>query len=70
MTRQALLLVLSLAGVVLGAALIARWAVGLAVIADSVFGCWYALMRDVPAQPSADGVVTHQQVLERYRAAR
>jgi len=71
MRRQALLLLLSLGGVVLGAALIGRWAVGLAVIADSVFGCWYALFRDVgPAQePSADGVVTHEAVLARFRAA-
>lgn len=70
MTRQALLLLCSLAGVIIGAALIARWAVGLAVIADSVFGVWYALMRDVPdSRPRADGFTAHEAVIARYRAA-
>jgi hypothetical protein len=51
--------------------LIARWAVGLAVIADSVLGVWWALMRDVgtAVEPSASGVVSHEAVLSRFRAA-
>jgi len=70
MGRQVALLAVSLAGVILGAALIARWAVGLAVIADSVFGVWFALMRDVPgARPQADGALSHEAVLARFRAA-
>ena len=70
MGRQSVLLVCSLAGVIAGAALIARWAVGVAVIADSVFGVWFALMRDVgQGMPQVDGVVSHEAVLARFRAA-
>jgi len=48
---NAFLLALALAGIVAGAALIGRWAVGCAVIADSVLlGAW-ALLRDVPEKP-------------------
>ena len=46
------LFLLSLAGVVGGAYLIGTWAVGLAVIADSVAVGAYGLMRDVPEQPT------------------
>lgn len=68
MARQALLLCCSLAGVIVGAALIARWAVGVAVIADSVFGVWYALFRDVPdGRPQV--LTSHEQIIARYRAA-
>ncbi|HCU97092.1 MAG TPA: hypothetical protein DHU96_32025 [Actinobacteria bacterium] len=68
--RQVALLVCSLAGVILGAALIARWAVGLAVIADSVLGVWLALYRDDGQRmPQVDGVVSHEAVLARFRAA-
>lgn len=69
MGRQVLLLACSLAGVVAGAALIGRWALGLAVIADSVFGVWYALFRDVPDSVPRPGETTHEAVLARYRAA-
>jgi len=69
MGRQVMLLGCSLAGVVLGAALIARWAVGVAVIADSVLGVWYALYRDVPDSPRVGELSTHQGILERMRAA-
>ena len=66
MGRQRLLLACSLAGVLLGAALIGRWATGLALIADSVFGVWWALYRDVPGtRPAPRGVLTEEQVLDR-----
>jgi uncharacterized membrane protein len=68
MARQLAVLLASLAGVVGGAALIGTWAIGLAVIADSVFGVWYALFRDVPDEPQARQL-THEEILERYRAA-
>ena len=48
MRLSAFLLVVALAGVVLGAALIGRWAIGCAIIVDSAaLGAW-ALLRDVP----------------------
>jgi hypothetical protein len=65
------LLLLSLAGVVGGAALIAPWAVGLAVIADSVAVGAYALLREPESRPGpvVPEVPTLQQVLERARAS-
>jgi hypothetical protein len=45
---SAFLLAVSFAGVVVGAALIGRWAVGCAVIADSAALAVWALLRDVP----------------------
>jgi fatty acid desaturase len=51
MRLNAALLALALVGVVAGAALIGRWAVGCAIICDSVLvGAW-ALLRDVPETP-------------------
>ena len=66
-----ILLLLSLAGVLGGAALIATWALGLAVIADSVAVGVYALLRESGdgAVPSAHQVPTLAQVLERARAS-
>jgi hypothetical protein len=65
------LLLLSLAGVVGGASLIAPWAVGLAVIADSVAVGAYALLREPEGRPvpSVAEVPTLAQVLERARAS-
>jgi hypothetical protein len=65
------LLLLSLAGVLGGAALIATWALGLAVIADSVAVGVYALLRDDGrrAEPQVHGVPTLAQVLDRARAS-
>jgi hypothetical protein len=45
---NAFLLVVAMAGMVAGAALIGRWAVGCAVIADSVLVGVWALLHDVP----------------------
>lgn len=51
MRLNVVLLVLALAGVVAGAWLIGRWAVGSAIIADSVLVGVWALLRDVPERP-------------------
>jgi hypothetical protein len=65
-----LLLLCSLAGVLAGAALIGRWALGAALIADSVAVGVFALRRDVPAAPAVHSVPgTVASVLERARAA-
>jgi hypothetical protein len=71
MRLSVLLLLLSLAGVLGGAALIATWALGLAVIADSVAVGVYALLRDDGrrAAPSVHEVPTLAQVLEKARHA-
>jgi hypothetical protein len=65
------LLLLSLAGILGGAALIGTWALGLAVIADSVAVGVYALLRDDGgrAAPSVHEVPTLAQVLEKARRA-
>jgi hypothetical protein len=71
MRLSVVLLLCSLLGVIGGAALIGRWAVGVAVIADSIaVGAW-ALLRDEgePAAPSVHEVPTLAQVLERARGA-
>jgi hypothetical protein len=71
MRLSVVLLLLSLAGVVGGAALIAPWAVGLAIVADSVAVGVYALLRDDGgrAAPSVHEVPTLAAVLERARAS-
>jgi hypothetical protein len=65
------LLLVSLAGVLGGAALIGTWALGLAVIADSVAVGVYALLRESGgrAVPSVHEVPTLAQVLEKARHA-
>jgi len=65
------LLLLSLAGVLGGAALIGLWALGLAVIADSVAVGVYALLREDGdrLRPNVHEVPTLAQVLERARAS-
>jgi hypothetical protein len=68
---SAALLVISLAGVLGGAALIGTWALGVAVIADSVAVGVYALLRDDDAARPADAVEpsTLHAILERARRA-
>ena len=72
MRLSVVLLVASLAGMVGGALLIGRWAVGLAIIADSVAVAWWAWNRDDGQEPAqlrpVRGVPTHAQILERARA--
>ncbi len=71
MRLSVVLLLCSLAGVMGGAALIGLWALGLAIIADSVAVGVYALLRDDggQARPSVHEVPTLAQVLERARAS-
>lgn len=70
------LLTLAAIGVIAGAALIATWVVGLAVVADSVAVGAYALLRDVPtpvpSRPTVNMVAgsSFDEVLERARASR
>jgi hypothetical protein len=45
---SAVLMLLGLAGVLFGASLIARWALGAAVVLDSLLLAGYGLVRDVP----------------------
>lgn len=71
MRLSAVLLVLSLLGIVAGAALIGPAAVGGAVIFDSLCVGLWALVRDdgaerLPARPRVDGV-SLGEVLERAR---
>jgi hypothetical protein len=65
------LLLVSLAGVLGGAALIGTWALGVAIIADSIAVGAYALLRDDghAAAPSVHEVPSLAQVLERARAS-
>jgi len=65
------LLLVSLAGITGGTALVGTWALGLAVIADSVAVGVYALLRDDGGRvaPSAHEVPTLAQVLEKARHA-
>jgi hypothetical protein len=65
------LLLVSLAGVLGGAALIGMWALGLGIVADSVAVGVYALLRETEGrpEPSAHQVPTLHQVLERARAS-
>jgi hypothetical protein len=71
MRLSATLLLVSLAGILGGAALIGLWALGLAIIADSVAIGVYALLREPEgrARPSVHEVPTLAQVLERARAS-
>jgi len=71
MRLSVVLLLASLVGVLGGAALISRWALGLAIIADSVAVGAYALLRDDGRgqAPSVHDVPTLAQVLERARAS-
>ena len=71
MRLSVVLLLLSLAGVLGGAALIGTWALGLAVIADSVAVGVYALLRDDGGRvaPSVHEVPTLASILEKARNA-
>jgi hypothetical protein len=72
MRLSACLLVLSLAGILGGAALIATWVLGLAIIADSLLlGAW-TLFRDDGTgrrEPGVHAVPTLADVLEKARRA-
>ena len=70
MRSSVVLLLVSLAGVLGGAALIGVWALGLAIIADSVAVGVFALMREVPEAPVVHAVPPAvASVLDRVRAA-
>jgi len=71
MRTSIILLWCSLAGVMGGAALIGLWALGLAIIGDSVAVGVFALLRESEgrAAPSVRAVPTLEQVLERARAS-
>ena len=72
MRLSVVLLLCSLAGVIGGAALVGRWAVGVAIVADSAAVGVYALRRDDGngQQPSVQAVQgTVASVLDRVRAA-
>ena len=71
MRLSAVLLVFSLLGVVAGASLVGEWAVGVAVIFDSLCVGLWALVRETGegAQPQVHEVPTLAQVLERARAS-
>lgn len=71
MRQSVILLLCSLAGIMGGAALIGLWALGLAIIADSVAVGVYALLHDdgTGAQPAVHQVPTLAQVLEKARGA-
>ena len=71
MRLSVVLLLLSLAGVLGGAALCGTVALGLAIVADSVAVGVYALLRDDGRRlvPSVHEVPTLQQVLDRARAS-
>ena len=71
MRLSACLLLLSLAGILGGAALIGLWALGLAVIADSVAVGVYALLREAESRPvpSVHEVPTLAGILEKARRA-
>jgi hypothetical protein len=71
MRLSIILLLVSLAGILGGAALIGLPALGAAVIFDSLcVGVW-ALARDdgLPSVPVAHGPATVEQVLDRFRQA-
>ena len=71
MRLSVVLLLCSLAGILGGAALIATWALGLAVIADSVAVGVFALLRDAGDRGgvSEGGAPTVAHILERARRA-
>ena len=69
MRLSAILLCVSLAGVLAGGWLTGRLGFGLCVIADSVAVAAWALLRDDgrPAEPRVAGVPTLHEVLEKAR---
>ena len=69
MRQSVMLLLCSLAGIMGGAALIGLWALGLAIIADSVAIGVFALLRDAEgrAGPSVRTVPPVSDALERFR---
>ena len=71
MRLSAVLLGISLLGVLAGGWLTGRLGFGLCVIADSVAVAAWALLRDdgKPAEPQVHGVPTLAQVLEKARHA-
>jgi hypothetical protein len=71
MRLSVVLLLVSLAGVLGGAALIGLWALGLAIIADSVAVGVYALLRDDGRReaPSVHEVPTLANIFDRARGA-
>ena len=71
MRLSAVLLCCSLAGVVGGAALIAPWAVGCAIIVDSIALGLFAWLRETESRPgpSVAELPTVAQILERNRAS-
>lgn len=71
MRLSVVLLCCSLAGIILGAALIGTAAVGAAVIFDSLSVGLWALMRDDGAgvRPQVHAVPTLPEILERARAS-
>lgn len=70
MRSSVALLLCSLAGILGGAALIGMWALGLALIFDSLCVGVFALLRDDPAAgPQVNQVPTLRDVLERARAS-
>ena len=71
MRLSAVLLLVSLAGIMGGAALIGLWALGLGIVVDSVAVGVFALLRDAGdrPEPSVHGIPTLHQVLERARDA-
>jgi hypothetical protein len=70
MRTSVVLLLCSLAGVIGGAALIGTWAIGAAVIFDSLCVGVFALLRDDRVvAPSVHQVPTLHEVLEKARSA-
>jgi hypothetical protein len=71
MRQSVILLLISLAGIMGGAALIGLWALGLAIIVDSVAVGVYALLREDEgrARPAVHEVPTLGQILERAKGA-
>lgn len=71
MRLSVVLLLVSLAGIMGGAALIGLWALGLAIITDSVAVGVFALLRESEsrAAPSVAEVPTVASILERARRA-
>lgn len=71
MRLSAVLMCVSLAGIMGGAALIGLWALGLAIVVDSVAVGVFALLREAESRPgpSVHEVPTLAQVLEKARAS-
>jgi hypothetical protein len=72
MRLSVVLLVASLLGVLGGAFLIGRWAVGVAIVADSVaVGVWALFHNDGREEPQVRAVPgsTLQQIFDRARAS-